>query len=138
SWPVRLLLELTAGKWSRAELADNPVEARRLAEETYGWAKRALELNPNYRRAEFIKRTYLDEYDTDRATKERLALLEKDPSNRGNLRRLLGIYQRERKTEQARQLLINLRALSPRCLAGLSVRLSHSFDSWPGQMYSSA
>ncbi len=110
---VRLLLELTADEWSRAKLADNPVEARRLAEETYGLAKRALELNPNYRRAELIKRTYLDEYDTDRAIEEREALLEKDPSDRGNLRRLLQIYQRERKTEQARQLLINLIAKQP-------------------------
>ncbi|GAG15936.1 unnamed protein product, partial [marine sediment metagenome] len=59
---VRLLLELTVGEWSRAEVADNPMEARRLAEETYGLAKRVLKLNPNYRRAEFFKRAYLDKY----------------------------------------------------------------------------
>ncbi len=110
---VRMLLVLTAGEWNRAKTAENPAEARRFAEETYELAQQALKLDPNYHKAELFKRAYLDEYDTDRAIKERLALLEKDPSDRANLQHLLGIYQREKKIEELRQVLVALIAKQP-------------------------
>ena len=110
---VRVLLEITRNAWLRAKAADNPVSTEKLAKDVYDLAERALALDPNYTRAATFKMAYLDEYDPERAAKERSALLLKDPSNRANLQRLLTIYQQQGKTAQAIEILEELAAKEP-------------------------
>ncbi len=110
---LQLLLVLTFGKWNQAKIAGNSTEAKSFAEETYFVAQRILKIVPNSVLAERFVMAYLDEYDSDKAIEARLALLEKKPTDRDNLRRLLGVYQREKRTAEIRQMLEDLVAKQP-------------------------
>ena len=108
-----LLLTLTADQWNQARIKENLTEIKQFAEETYKIAQMTLKLNPNYRKAKLFEMAYLDEYDRDKATKLRVALLENVPSDRDNLQQLIRIYHKENKAKEIIQTLADLVAKQP-------------------------
>ena len=110
---IRILMETTADEWRRALNAQDPILAERFAKKTYILAQRALSLQPGYPRGRLLALAYLDQYEPEKAIRERTKLLELTPRDSDNLISVVRIYQRQNRTEELKQFLVKAMEKQP-------------------------